>query len=197
MAPHRALTSSRRTGRPVRLARPAIPHITSSLVPQESDPTDNGTANLPLGAPLGIEPSPYSESSRSRDPIGHGDRKESPRRSPEGPTRLPRPSVEQFARVRRIDLEPTERPRRPGPLELVRLITVEEVVLRRALRKGVLDGEPHRDQADTVLAVRGIEPRLVEVEDGAVPEPIQGRGGPPVERQDEEPEPATRECELA
>src|SRR5262249_33037925 len=118
------------------------------------------------------------------------------RRELDSPTRMPGAPVDALAKMGRIRFKPTKLAPTPCPVELVRLVTVQQVVLLCALLERVLDGKPHRDQADAVLAVRRIEARLIEVKDPAVPEAVQGCGGPTVERQNKQAEPAAVQGEL-
>ena len=73
---------------------------------------------------------------------------------------------------------------------------MQQIVFLCALLDRALDCEPHRKEADAVPAVGWIEPRLVEIEGLPVPEAVESGCGFPVERQDEQPEPATLERQL-
>src|SRR5919197_6017590 len=125
---------------------------------------------------------------------GLGNRR--PRQPHRGAAQGPRAPVQGGAEPRRIQLEPAQLPGPPRPSELVLFVTVQEVVLARALLDRRTDRQPRREQSDAVPAVLRIKSRLVEVKGLAVAEAVQRGRRPPIEREDEEPEPAALAREL-
>src|SRR5260221_9556532 len=99
--------------------------------------------------------------------------------------------------MRRVQLEPPDLMRLAGPLELVVLAAVKEVVLRRAFFDRGLDRETHRDEADAVPGVLFVEAGLVEQHGVAVAEAIPHGRRTYAAAEREKAEPAPRERDAA
>src|ERR1035437_3393147 len=80
-------------------------------------------------------------------------------------------------------------------MEFVRLGAVQEVVFLGAFLDRALDGQAHRDKADAVARILGIEARLIKVESPPVTQAIECAGGFSVESQNEEAKPAAAESQ--
>src|SRR5262245_57953530 len=80
------------------------------------------------------------------------------------------------AQARGVGFEAPQVVNLTGPVELVALVAVEEVVFLGTLLQSGPDGETHDDLTDAQVGVPGIESRLVVVEARPEAKSVDGRG---------------------
>src|SRR5437764_8427 len=134
---------------------------------------------------------------RADETVGHGIAEQAAGGAPGAPARRQHAAAEPAVRRRRKELDAREVAAAVGPLQLVGLGAVQQVVLPRPVLDGRLDGETHGDEADAVPGERRIEAGLVERERRPVSVAVQRGHRTSVEAQDEQPEPAALEADPA
>src|SRR6476620_8778621 len=102
--------------------------------------------------------------------------------------------------MRRKHFHPTQFACGPGPVELVFLVAMQEVVLKGSLFNSCLDRKPHRGNSDAVFAVSRIKTRLIEVKGRTVTKPVKCRRRLSIQPENEEAQPAfcgRRPCKVS
>src|SRR6266851_1143533 len=83
------------------------------------------------------------------------------------------PPMQASDHARRIELNPPKRPGLSRPKEFVRLVSVQKVVLNRALFDCFLNGQANHDESDALAHKCLVESRLVETIFIVIPKPIE------------------------
>src|SRR5688572_18566611 len=148
-----------------------------------------------LSNPRTVQPFPDTETARRRDARGNRSRQHLSRGTADAPLHDAGLPGQQRSRTWREQLDVLERASFFRPVELVRLVTVQHVVLPGALLDRALDAETHREQPDAVLPVTRVVPGLIEGEDTVIEKPVERGDRHAVEAQHEQAQPAAIERE--